>query len=90
MRRRPTAAMGDADERRIAASRAKQDTAFHAALVGCPADMGCGTWIDHHATVPLRTAYRAACDVVRAAEQAAIDRGTMYRGTYGSVYRIHW
>lgn len=60
-----------------------------AALVGCPHDMGCGAWIDQHAAGHLRDAYRAAVDAVLAAEQLAIDRGTMYRS--GSLmFRIRW
>lgn len=89
-RRKPTVAMGDADEKRIAKARTIMDAAFQAALIGCSADMGCGTWIDRHASEPLREAYRTAHAGVTAAEQAAIDRGTMYRGTYGMVQRIRW
>lgn len=90
-RRRPTAAMADADEKRIAAARAIKNAAFNAALVGCPHDMGCGTWIGQHAAPELRDAYRAASAKLDAVEQATIDRGTMYRGgTFGSLYRIDW
>lgn len=80
--------MAAADEKRIAAAQEIVEVRFRAALAGCPADMGCGIWIDRHAVPALREAYRAAIERRTAAEQSAIDRGTHYRGTFGTVYRI--
>lgn len=90
MRRKPTNAMLLADEKRIAKARALRDVAFDAALVGCPGDMGCGTWIDKHAVPELRAAYRDASEKLTAAEQAAVNRGTMYHSTFGALYPISW
>ena len=90
MRRKPTAAMLAADEKRIERARKARDAAFDKALAGCPHDMGCGTWIRQHATPALREAYDAADQALLAAEQAAINRGTMYRATYGLMTAIRW
>ena len=90
MRRKPTLAMLEADEKRIGKARHALDTAFNRALVGCPSEMGCGTWIRSHAMSDLRAAYDNALAILDVAEQAAIDRGTMYRGIFGIMTPIRW
>ena len=89
-RRKPTAAMLVADEKRIERARKVRDAAFDAALTGCPHDMGCGTWIEQHAAPALQDAYRAADQALLAAEQSAIDRGTMYRASFNLMTAIRW
>jgi hypothetical protein len=90
MKRKPTVAMLAADEKRIDKARKIMDAAFNAALTGCPSDMGCGTWIKQHASADLRAAYDKANEALLAAEQSAIERGTMYRGTYNLMTAIRW
>ena len=38
----------------------------------------------------LRAAYDNALAILDVAEQAAIDRGTMYRGIFGIMTPIRW
>jgi hypothetical protein len=82
--------MLEADLKRVGAAKAVVDKAWRAALAGCPGDMKCGEWLERHAETMLAAAYDSARCQQALAEETAIARGTLYRGTFGLLFPVRW
>lgn len=90
LRRKPTYAMYLADEKRITKAREIMDAAWGAAMTGCPYHVPCETWLNGAADQRLVEAYHVAAKTHETTQQAAVDRGTVYRGTHGLLFRVAW